>query len=120
MSVNLVASIIFPFTLSLPDIKAFWPFNLPEATAPNNPPNRSPDLVVVEKTFEDQAALYRLSGDANPLHLDPDFAAMGGFDVPILHGLCTFGIAGKHVLKAYGNSDPSNFKSTNRNCNIRL
>lgn len=82
-----------------------------EATATNEPPNRAPDVVVTEKTGEDQAALYRLSGDTNPLHLDPDFAAMGGFDVPILHGLCSFGIAGKHVLKTFGNNDPANFKS---------
>jgi len=70
------------------------------AVAPNNPPRRAPDLVVQEKTSEDQAALYRLSGDYNPLHIDPAMAAMGGFKVPILHGLCTFGIAGKHVWQA--------------------
>ena len=82
-----------------------------DATASNDPPSRAPDAVVTEKTGADQAALYRLSGDSNPLHLDPDFAAMGGFDTPILHGLCSFGIAGKHVLQTYGNDDPNNFKS---------
>ncbi|KAF9928719.1 hypothetical protein FBU30_002137 [Linnemannia zychae] len=81
------------------------------ATAANNIPNRKPDHVVAEKTGEDQAALYRLSGDWNPLHIDPDMAAVGGFDVPILHGLCSFGIAGKHIFNTYCNNDPRSFKN---------
>ncbi|CAO3632127.1 unnamed protein product [Cunninghamella echinulata] len=81
------------------------------ATAANTPPNRKPDVIVTEKTHEDQAALYRLSGDYNPLHIDPDMSAIGGFEVPILHGLCSFGISGKHVLKAFGNNDPESFKN---------
>jgi multifunctional beta-oxidation protein len=72
------------------------------ATAANQIPQRSPDVVVEEKTGEDQAALYRLSGDYNPLHIDPAFAKMGGFKAPILHGLCFFGIAGKAVYQKYG------------------
>jgi multifunctional beta-oxidation protein len=81
------------------------------ATAANTIPNRKPDAVVTEKTSEDQAALYRLSGDYNPLHIDPEMSAIGGFDVPILHGLCSFGISGKHVLKTFGNNDPETFKN---------
>ncbi|KAK4189287.1 hypothetical protein QBC35DRAFT_493690 [Podospora australis] len=72
------------------------------STAANKPPARAPDVVVEEKTTEEQAALYRLSGDYNPLHVDPAFAKMGGFKVPILHGLCFFGIAGKAVYEKFG------------------
>lgn len=56
------------------------------ATAANDAPKRAPDAVVTEKTTPEQAALYRLSGDRNPLHIDPEMSKMGGFDVPILHG----------------------------------
>lgn len=72
------------------------------ATAANEPPKRAPDVVVETATGEDQAAIYRLSGDYNPLHIDPGFAKMGGFKAPILHGLCTFGIAGKAVYDRFG------------------
>ncbi|KAF9928572.1 hypothetical protein BGZ67_006882 [Mortierella alpina] len=81
------------------------------ATAVNQVPKRKPDHVVQEKTSEDQAALYRLSGDWNPLHIDPDMAAVGGFDVPILHGLCSFGIAGKHIFKTYCDNNAASFKN---------
>ncbi|KAM0596827.1 hypothetical protein ACHAP1_004536 [Verticillium nonalfalfae] len=72
------------------------------ATAKNAPPPRAPDYVVEEKTSEGQAALYRLNGDLNPLHIDPDFSAKGGFPTPILHGLCSLGVAGKHLFQKYG------------------
>lgn len=72
------------------------------STAANEPPKRAPDVVVEEKTTEEQAVLYRLSGDYNPLHVDPAFSRMGGFKVPILHGLCFFGIAAKAVYQKFG------------------
>ncbi|KAK0627772.1 hypothetical protein B0T14DRAFT_513330 [Immersiella caudata] len=72
------------------------------STAANKPPARMPDVVVEEKTTEEQAAVYRLSGDYNPLHIDPAFAKVGGFKAPILHGLCFFGIAGKAVYEKFG------------------
>ena len=67
--------------------------------------------MVEEQTSSGQAALYRLSGDYNPLHIDAEFATGGNFDRPILHGLCTFGICGKHVLKAFGQGEQSAMKS---------
>lgn len=81
------------------------------ATAANKPPARQPDAVVEEKTSPDLAALYRLNADYNPLHIDPAFSSKGGFDIPILHGLCTFGISTKHVMKAYAHGNPSSIKS---------
>jgi acyl dehydratase len=77
----------------------------------NVAPERAPDHVVTYQTSPDQALLYRLSGDRNPLHSDPSFAAMGGFDRPILHGLCTYGFTGRALLGALCDNDPARFKS---------
>jgi acyl dehydratase len=62
------------------------------------PPDREPDGVVESTTLPQQAILYRLSGDKNPLHIEPEFAAQGGFDRPIIHGLCSYGIVCKAVV----------------------
>lgn len=77
----------------------------------NTPPERAPDATAEVKTLPQQALLYRLSGDMNPLHADPEIAKMAGYDRPILHGLCTFGIVGRAVLKTYCDDDPARFAS---------
>ena len=76
----------------------------------NEPPAKSPDHEVTLQTSPDQAFVYRLSGDRNPLHTDPSFAALGGFDRPILHGLCTYGFTGRALLKALCNDDVTKFR----------
>ena len=72
-------------------------------------PDRDADHVVAYPTRPDQALLYRLNGDRNPLHSDPTFAAAAGFDKPILHGLCTYGFTGRALLHALCGSDPARF-----------
>ncbi len=81
-------------------------------TSPVNPPEGiEPDFRVIATVPENQCALYRLSGDRNPLHIDPAFAKKGGFDRPILHGLCTFGYAGRAVLSSACKGEPNRLKS---------
>ncbi|KAB1263067.1 Peroxisomal multifunctional enzyme type 2 [Camelus dromedarius] len=65
-------------------------------------PNGLPDATLTDTISLNQAALYCLSGDWNPLHLDPNFASLAGFDKSILYGLCTFGFSARHVLTAVG------------------
>ncbi len=75
----------------------------------NEPPAKSPDHEVTLQTLPDQAFVYRLSGDRNPLHTDPSFAALGGFDRPILHGLCTYGFTGRALLASLCDNDVTRF-----------
>lgn len=72
---------------------------------PHRAPRREPDLSCDIDTREDQALLFRLTGDRNPLHADPAEAAKVGFSVPILHGMCTYGIACRAILKTICNYD---------------
>jgi len=80
-------------------------------TTPHKLPNREPDLVYVSETRRDQALLYRLNGDRNPLHADPVFARNAGFTSPILHGLCSYGIACRAVLASVCDYEPSRIKT---------
>jgi acyl dehydratase len=75
------------------------------------PPTGAPDRTVERPTREDQALLYRLCGDFNPLHADPDFARRAGFERPILHGLCTYGITLKTVVDTLLDGDVTRVRS---------
>lgn len=77
----------------------------------NVPPERPADEVVEMETLPQQAAIYRLSGDRNPLHIDPSFAKMAGYDQPILHGLCSFGHVARAVIQKYCGGDPDRLKA---------
>jgi acyl dehydratase len=77
---------------------------------PHKVPARSPDKSIDIPTRADQALIYRLCGDRNPLHSDPEFARHAGFPRPILHGMCTFGITCRGILQTYADYDPAAFK----------
>ncbi len=77
----------------------------------NAAPDRAADVSMSYSVRPDQALTYRLSGDRNPLHSDPWFAALAGFDRPILHGLCTYGFTGRALLHTMCGSDPAKFRS---------
>ena len=81
---------------------------LPKAPTP---PTRPCDAWHVERVGAQQAQLYRLSGDYNPLHIDPSVAQLQGFDQPILHGLCTLGFAVRAVLRLCACDDPTRFQA---------
>ncbi len=79
--------------------------------APHALPERKPDQTWDFKTIPQAALLYRLSGDPNPLHADPEVAKAAGFDTPILHGLCSLGVAGHAVLRTFCDYDVSRFRA---------
>jgi acyl dehydratase len=81
----------------------------PSASGAAEPPDRKPDHAVTDHVQPEQGAVYRLSGDRNPIHIDPDFAKMAGFEKPFLHGLCTYGIVGRAILHSVCGGDPARF-----------
>jgi acyl dehydratase len=83
----------------------------PKAVAFNPPEGIKPDWSVTERVPENQAVLYRLNGDLNPLHLDPEFARRGGQERPILHGLCTYGYAVRAIVNKALGGDVNGFKN---------
>jgi len=82
----------------------------PRAEGLDPPAGVQPNFTTSYYIPENQAALYRLNGDLNPLHVDPDFARMGGFPRPILHGLCTYGYAARAILHSACDGDTARFK----------
>lgn len=83
----------------------------PSTVGLNQPPERKADQLVEDSVRPEQGAIYRLSGDPNPIHIDPDFATMAGFQAPFLHGLCTYGFVGRAILKTLCQGDPTRFIS---------
>lgn len=79
--------------------------------APPDEPARTPDVTVDDEVRPEQAAVYRLSGDRNPLHIDPAAARKAGFDDVFLHGLCTFGFAARAIINSLGQGDPNTLQS---------
>jgi len=77
---------------------------------PHKVPTRSPDRSIDISTRPDQALVYRLCGDRNPLHSDPEFARRAGFEKPILHGMCTYGITCRGILQTYADYDAGAFR----------
>jgi acyl dehydratase len=78
---------------------------------PHEPPLRTPDVVLELETRPEQAALYRLSGDRNPVHADPAIAKAAGFPGVILHGLCTFGMSCRGILQTFCDFEPARLAS---------
>jgi acyl dehydratase len=88
-----------------------WGGDRGPSLSPADPPAGEPDMVVERPIREDQALLYRLSGDWNPLHADPEFAGLAGFERPILHGLCTYGMTLKAVVDTLLEGDVSRVRA---------
>ena len=82
----------------------------PKAEKLEPPKGVKPDFSISDRVAENLGALYRLSGDTNPLHLDPEAARRGGFDRPILHGLCTYGFATRAIVEGPLEGDTSRLK----------
>ena len=82
-------------------------FSNPLPDAPKSAPTKTSEQI----TDKNQAFFYRLCGDRNPLHVDPNMSSMGGFDIPILHGLCTYGTTARAVYEAFFKEDPSKLQS---------
>lgn len=80
---------------------------------PHSTPTIAADTLLDLPTRPEQAFIYRLSGDYNPLHVDPEAAQLSGFEQPILHGLCSYGVAGRAVLKLLCENDPSRLRVFN-------
>ncbi len=85
----------------------------PSTSDTDVPPSRPPDTILRDETRPEQGAIYRLSGDRNPIHIDPEFAKFGGFDKPFVHGLCTYGFVGRAILRELCGNDPERFRSFN-------
>ncbi len=83
----------------------------PSTEGVNEPPDRQPDHVITDHVLPQQGAIYRLSGDLNPMHIDPEFARNFGFEAPFLHGLGTYGIVGRAILGSVCGNDPARFLS---------
>jgi acyl dehydratase len=81
------------------------------APAPHPIPDRAPDRVVTLRTRPEQALIYRLSGDYNPLHADPEVAQAAGFERPILHGLCSYAIACRAIVTGPCDGDASRLRA---------
>jgi len=83
----------------------------PSTAGVNAPPDRAPDIVAEYQTRPEQGAVYRLSGDMNPIHIDPDFAKFAGFENPFMHGLCTFSVVGRAILRELCGGVPTRLKT---------